>query len=82
MGMGRAAERIEILNAQLPLFRRLGLSRTKTSEFVARSPLRLGRREEAYFAPLILSFTHLSTSLARLSRNTLLAPCSVSNQQS
>ena len=50
MGMGRVAERIEILNAQLPLFRRLGLSRNKTSEFVARSPLRLGRREEAYFA--------------------------------
>jgi hypothetical protein len=44
------AERIEILNAQLPLFHRLGLSRNKTSEFVARSPLRLGRREEAYFA--------------------------------
>src|SRR6516225_2178208 len=34
------------------------------------------------FAPLIFSLTHLSTSLARLSSGRLLAPCSVSIQQS
>ena len=35
-----------------------------------------------YFAPLILPLTHLSTSLARFSGDRLLAPCSVSIQQS
>jgi hypothetical protein len=35
-----------------------------------------------YFAPLILSLTHLSTSLARCSSGRLLACCSVSIQQS
>src|SRR5262249_28335234 len=36
----------------------------------------------SYFAPLILSLTQLSTSLARLSSERPLAPCSVSIQQS
>ena len=39
-------------------------------------------RKGAYFARLILSSTHLSTTLARLSSGKLLAPGSVSHQHS
>src|SRR5215472_5241249 len=58
----------------------MGHARTQVRVIAKLSPRPFPPCLFRYFAPLILSLTHWSTTLERLSRGKLLAPCSVSIQ--